>query len=74
MLRLIIIAIVIILVLSFFGISLRHVISLPATQDNFHFVWQWLVTTYKLISAWIQREVDIAGAFLAQVVPFHFSK
>jgi hypothetical protein len=72
MFKLILIIIAGLLVLSFFGVSLRHVIALPATQDNFHFVWQWLDTTFNLILTWIQREVSLAGAFLGQLVPFHF--
>jgi hypothetical protein len=39
MLKVIFYVVVIVLVLSFFGISLQHLIEAPTTQSNFSYVW-----------------------------------
>lgn len=49
MLRLILLLIVIILVLSFFGISLQSVITSPTAHANFTYAWQLVVNGWNLI-------------------------
>jgi multisubunit Na+/H+ antiporter MnhB subunit len=43
MIKLVIYVVVGLLVLSFFGISLQHLIDSPTTQANFHYVGQLLI-------------------------------
>lgn len=38
MLRVIVTVVILVLVLSFFGISLQHLVEAPATQSNFGYV------------------------------------
>lgn len=53
MIRIIIFIIVLVLVLSFFGISLRGVVESPAGQENISYVWTlFLVGADILIVAW----------------------
>jgi hypothetical protein len=72
MVKLIVLIAVALLVLSFFGISLRHIISLPETQDNFHFVWQSLVSSFNLFALWLQKESSQTGIIFSQIFSFHF--
>jgi multisubunit Na+/H+ antiporter MnhB subunit len=53
MLKLIIYVVVGLLVLSFFGISLQHLIDSPTTQANFHYVGQLLERGWNDIQAQI---------------------
>jgi hypothetical protein len=43
MVKVIFYIVILVLVLSFFGISLQHLVEAPATQDNFSFVWSLLM-------------------------------
>lgn len=53
MIRIIIFVVVLVLILSFFGISLRGVVESPAGQENISYVWAlFLVGADLLISAW----------------------
>ncbi len=57
MVRFIILVIILILALSYFGISIRDVATSPAGQDNFTFVW-----------AYVKDGWEIATAFIAQLI------
>ena len=66
MLKLTVMIIIGLLILSFFGISLRTLVLSPTAQDNFKFAgtligqgWNWLV-------AWINS----TGASLSNMIPF----
>ncbi len=65
MVRLIILVIILILALSYFGISIRDVATSPTGEDNFSFVWThvkegWeLVTTF--IAGFIQSTRDVVS-------------
>jgi len=63
MLRLILSIIILILVLSFFGISIQAIVNSPAGQANFSYLsslfvtgWQWLVNfvlgLWHLVTPW----------------------
>jgi hypothetical protein len=56
-LKLIFWIVVLVLVLSFFGISLRTLAASPTTQSNFGFVWQLVLNGWNLIVASFQNLV-----------------
>ena len=58
MLRIIILAIIALLVLSFFGISLRAIIESPAGQENFAYVWNLIVTAALWVWQFIVDAID----------------
>ncbi len=43
---------VLVLALSFFGISLRAIITSPAGQENFHYVYELLVQFWHTLVGW----------------------
>ncbi|MES2994951.1 MAG: hypothetical protein V4681_02895 [Patescibacteria group bacterium] len=49
MLRTIILIVVIVLVLSFFGISIQSVINSPTGQENFGFLWDLIKDGWEVI-------------------------
>jgi hypothetical protein len=71
MIRLIILIVIIILVLSFFGVSLQNLFNSPATQANFGFVggllvsgWHVIVQTYQnILNALSFRASNIEHAY-----------
>ncbi len=52
MIRLIIYIVIGLLVLSFFGISLQHLIQSPTTQSNFGYFWELLQQGWQYITEW----------------------
>lgn len=53
MLRTIIFIVVIVLVLSFFGVSIREVITSPTGQENFGFLWELIKSGWQaIVDAW----------------------
>ncbi len=44
--KLIILIIIAIIVLSYFGFDLRSIIESPGTQDNLHYVWGGVITVW----------------------------
>jgi hypothetical protein len=54
MLRLILFIVIALLVLSFFGISLRHLVLSPTAQDNFAFVAQLAQVGWNDLVNWAQ--------------------
>jgi hypothetical protein len=43
MVKAVIYVVILVLVLSFFGVSLQHLVEGPTTQANFHYVWDLLL-------------------------------
>ena len=60
MLRLIILIIIALLVLSFFGISIRGIIESPTGQENFAYAWELIV----LAAQWIWNLIVEAFDFI----------
>lgn len=54
-------AFVLILALSFFGISLRAIITSPAGQENFGYVWHLIVEGWQWFVVWL---TGIASVFI----------
>ncbi len=53
MVRFIILLIILVLALSYFGISIRGVVESPTGQDNFGFVWANIKEGWDIIVTWI---------------------
>ncbi len=52
MIRFLIILAILILALSFFGISIRAIVQSPAGHDNFTFIWELIKTGWHIIIGW----------------------
>jgi hypothetical protein len=52
MVKLIVLIVAALLVLSFFGISLRTLVLSPTAQDNFAFVWQLIKEGWSYVVVW----------------------
>ena len=64
MVRFIILVIILILALSYFGISLRDVAQSPTGQDNFSFVWAYVKDGWEIITALVAELIEgIRGVF-----------
>jgi hypothetical protein len=63
LIRTIILVVIFLLVVSYFGLNLRDVINDPTTQNNFSFVWEKVVyawTTYlKEPIMWVWNEIIV---------------
>lgn len=68
MLRLILLVVIIILVLSFFGISLQSLFHTPATQANFGFVWQLLLNAWNIFLQFFNGVVATIQGFINNIV------
>jgi hypothetical protein len=53
MIRSIVTVAIIILVLSFFGISIRSIVQSPTGQDNLTFVWELVRTGWHVLEGWV---------------------
>lgn len=58
LIRLILILAVLVLALSFFGISIRSIVQSPAGKDNFTFIWELLKTGWQVLSGWIGALIE----------------
>ena len=58
MVRFIILIIVLILALSYFGISIRDVATSPTGQENFTFVWAYVKEGWQILTAFIAELVE----------------
>jgi hypothetical protein len=65
MLRLIVLIIIALLILSFFGISLRTLVLSPTAQDNFAFVWQLIQIGWNDVATWAQGLGNSINQFVA---------
>lgn len=64
MLRTIIFIVFIMLVLSFFGISIREVATSPAGQENFGFLWELIKSGWQaIVDLWHTVTEALAGFF-----------
>jgi hypothetical protein len=52
MIRFLIILAILILALSFFGISIRSIVQSPVGHDNFTFIWQLIRTGWHILVSW----------------------
>lgn len=66
MLKLTVLIIIGLLALSFFGVSLRHLVLSPTAQDNFAFAWSIVLQGWNWFVAWINS----LGASLNHLIPF----
>ncbi|HEX5774745.1 MAG TPA: hypothetical protein VFY28_02180 [Candidatus Paceibacterota bacterium] len=71
MLRTIVLIIVIVLVLSFFGISIREIINSPTGQENFGFLWELVKDGWNVLVGLWQSIVDAAADIFK---PLSFSR
>ena len=55
MIRFILLGIVLIIALSYFGISIRHIVESPTGQDNFTFVWAFIKDGWSIIVGWLAQ-------------------
>lgn len=55
MIRLILLVVIFILLLSFFGVSIKALVNSPLTQENFAFVWQLILTGWQYLQQQIQN-------------------
>ncbi len=62
MVRFIILVIILILALSYFGISIRDVATSPAGQDNFTFVWSYVKEGWEIASAFVAHLIESTRA------------
>ena len=53
MLRFLILLAVLILGLSYFGISIRHIVESPTGTDNFDFVWHLVEDGWQTLIMWL---------------------
>ncbi len=53
MLRTLLIAFVLLLILSFFGISIRTILTSPTGKDNLTFVWELIHTGIKIFENYL---------------------
>ncbi len=58
MLRFIILLGILILALSYFGISIRHIMESPTGADNLDFVWNLIMDGWNTVVAWLTGVVD----------------
>lgn len=52
MVRFLILLAILILALSFFGISIRAIVESPTGHDNFTFIWQLIQTGWHILVGW----------------------
>ncbi|HEY0979742.1 MAG TPA: hypothetical protein VGE23_02795 [Candidatus Paceibacterota bacterium] len=62
MVRFIILVIILILALSYFGISIREVAQSPTGQDNFSFVWTYVKDGWEILTAFIAELIESVSA------------
>ncbi len=53
MIRFIIVLAILVLALSYFGISIRHIVESPSGSDNFSYVWNLVENGWNILVAWI---------------------
>lgn len=58
MARFIILVIILILALSYFGISIRDIAQSPTGQDNFNFVWMYVKDGWEILTQFIADLID----------------
>lgn len=75
MLRTIILIVVIVLLLSFFGISIRSIINSPTGQENFGFLWDLIKTGWSyVVDAWNWILATLRSLFGSIFAPISFPR
>ncbi len=64
MVRLIILVAILILALSFFGISIRSIVESPVGRDNFTFIWELIRTGWHILVVWFEYLVNGFQGFM----------
>jgi hypothetical protein len=64
MVRFLIIVAILILALSFFGISIRAIVQSPVGHDNFTFMWELIKTGWRIILGWAHYIVATIQSFV----------
>lgn len=54
----IVIIVVALLVISYFGLNLRQIISSPTTQDNFGYVWSQIVRVWDMVKGSVSDKAE----------------
>lgn len=62
MVRFIIIVAILILALSFFGISIRGIVESPVGHDNFTFIWELIKTGWHILVGWFTSITSLVQA------------
>ncbi|MGE5540943.1 MAG: hypothetical protein ACM3TU_01515 [Bacillota bacterium] len=62
MVRFLIILAILVLALSFFGISIRTIVESPTGRDNFAFIWQIVKTGWGILVGWFYILVGLIQA------------
>ena len=65
MVRFIILVIILILALSYFGISIRDVAESPTGQDNFSFVWTYVRDGWEILTTFIAELIERVRAVVS---------
>lgn len=60
MVRLIILVLVLILALSYFGISIREIATSPTGQENFSFVWMYIQEGWYMVTSFVSGFIESA--------------
>lgn len=64
MVRFIILIVILILALSYFGISIRDIAQSPTGEDNFTFVWRYVQDGWEIITTVLADLIEaIKGVF-----------
>jgi len=53
MIRFIIVLVILILALSYFGVSIRQIVESPSGMDNLAYVWGLVMNGWNIVTAWI---------------------
>jgi len=65
MVRFIILVIILILALSYFGISIRDIAQSPTGEDNFTFVWKYIKEGWEILTVFIAGLIEAVRAVFA---------
>lgn len=60
MVRFILLVIILILALSYFGISIRDIATSPAGQDNFSFVMMYVKEGWEIVTTFVAELIESA--------------
>lgn len=63
--RFILLVAILVLALSFFGISIRSIVESPAGRDNFTFLWELIRTGWHVLMNWF----SVLSTTFREVVP-----
>lgn len=61
MIRFVILIIILILALSYFGISIRDIAESPTGEDNLSYVWSYVKDGWELITTFIAGLIERLG-------------